>query len=52
MVESAAKLDNLTSNPALVTNNLDVKLAVNIVEKIVNSNQSLNQVSFSPILNP
>jgi len=47
VVDAATKLDNLTSNPALVTNNLDVKLAVNIMEKIIRSNHSLNQVANS-----
>ena len=51
VVDAATKLDNLTSNPALVTNNLDVKLAVNIMEKIIGSNHSLNQVFSVFILN-
>ena len=44
VVETAAKLDNLTKNPELLTNNLDVKFSVETVDKIVDSQQSLDQV--------
>ncbi|XP_065060290.1 adhesion G-protein coupled receptor G4-like [Rhopilema esculentum] len=44
VVETAAKLNNLTKSPELLTNNLDVKFSVETVNKIVDSQQSLDQI--------
>lgn len=44
VVETATKLDYLTHNPDLLTNNLDVKFSVETVERIVNSQKNLSEV--------